>query len=159
MKKILLSILAIFIFMNLFTATATVASEQKQNNQIINYDDGSYLIIEIDNSTTNNIQNRSIITKTSTKTATKYDNKDEVVWVYSLHATFEIEIGRSAVCTSATYSVDIYDDSWKFSDGEAYTLNNIGYGKGKFKLKVLGITIQTVEIDLSLSSDIYSNIS
>ena len=159
MKKILFIILSLLLLTNLFNVNAAEpVVEVNDDTEVIYYDDGSYLVIEITEST-NQIQPRAPMTKTSTKSATKYDRNDEILWIFELHATFLIEIGQYAQCTNATYSVDIRDNAWKFSDGSTSTLNNIGYAYGTFKHKVLGITVQTIEVELSLASDIYSNIS
>lgn len=160
MKKILFVILSLFLFSGVFTLSAQESvNTENTNKEIIYYEDGSYIIISIFEEETLPLQARTPSTKTATKHVIKYDKDDVTLWEYILEGTFSIEIGRSAVCTNASYTVDIYKDSWKFSDGDAYTLNNIGYGVGTFKKKLLGVTIQTVEIDLSISSDIYGNIS
>ena len=159
MKKILFIILSLLLLTNLFNVNAAEpVVEVNDDTEVIYYEDGSYLVIEITEST-NPIQPRAPFYKDGTKTVTRYNNDNEYLWEYHLHATFLIEIGQYAQCTSASYSIDIYDDAWKFSDGATSTLNNIAYGQGLFKHKVLGITVQKVEIDISLSSDIYSNLS
>lgn len=159
MKKILFVFLSLLLLTNLFNVNAAEpVVEVNDNTEVIYYEDGSYLVIEITEST-NPIQPRAPFYKNGSKEVTKYNSDNEILWIYTLNCTFYIEIGQYAQCTSASYTVDNYDDSWKFSDGSTSTLNNIGYGKGLFKHKLLGITIQKVEIDISLSSDIYSNLS
>ena len=160
MKKILFVFLSLLLLTNLFNVNAAEpVVEVNDDTEVVYYDDGSYLVVETTEEIETSVQPRTPFYKRAEKVATKYNNDDEIQWKYTLEGNFLIEIGQSVECTNALYNVVIYNDVWKFSDGEAYPQNNVAYGLGKFKHKVLGITVQTVELNLSLVCDIYSNIS
>jgi hypothetical protein len=122
-------------------------------------DDGSYIVYTISQENSGFIMLIDEYSKTCQKTVTKYSNNDEVLWVYVLNATFLISDGVSSSCISTTYSTTINDTSWKFSDGNSYYNGNVAYGEGVFKNKVLFVTIQTINIDISLTCDVNGNVS
>lgn len=162
MKK-LISLLLVFCLFG--TMSISVSAINKGNAIVIGeyekiyLEDGSYIIITTTQVDVNNGLSRSATTYSKTKTATNYDSDDQIVWQYVLSCTFSVNQGVSATCTSATYTYDIYNTSWSFSDGNSYASGNTGYGEGLFRRKVLFVTVSNVTIDLKLTCDIYGNIS
>ena len=96
---------------------------------------------------------------TGEKYATFEDSAGKVEWEYTLSAAFSYVSGSSSTCTSASYSKNIYDSSWSFSDGSATKSGNVATGKGKFVCKILFIPYKTYTIDLSITCDIYGKLS
>ncbi len=125
--------------------------------------DGSYIVYELyeESSKSNNIMTYSLAstyssnssyTKTGTRTVTKYDSNDKLLWQYVLTATYFVNEGVSATCTSSSYSKTINNTFWKFSNGSTSYSDNTAYGKGKFTYKVLWLfSSDTINIDIELS--------
>ena len=67
--------------------------------------------------------------------------------------------GKSSTCIDASYTQTIYESDWTFSDGAAIKSGNTAIGNGNFKLKFFFVTVQTYEIDISLTCDVYGNVT
>lgn len=98
-------------------------------------------------------------TKLGEKIVNLYDSKDNLQWTYTLTGTFKVNEGVSAVCTNSTYSSVIYEKSWSLSAHENSYSDNIAYGTAVYKRKVLFITTNTYDIDVSIGCNIYGNIA
>ena len=164
MKKtlILLILFSVMISVALpISASTSNTNIGPENKDIIFFDDGSYLITEIKFDIDNNNYTTASTTynKRGTKTANYYSNDDELLWVYTLTGEFTVTNGISATCTNATHSKTIYSSKWSFSDESTYAARNVAHGKGVFKKKVLLITMETVDVDLSITCDVYGNLS
>ena len=97
--------------------------------------------------------------KTGELEVEKYNANGKLLWTYTLTGTFLIEADVPCVSTNATYTTEIYKDTWSFSDGSTLYVGNHVTGYGIFKCKVLFITTQTINIDVTLYCDSYGNIS
>jgi len=135
--------------------------ETADGTKVIQLKDGGKITL-----TTTDYVDDSIVTRAATANTTgksrevKYtNNSGDVEWVYTLSAVFSYTPGVSSTCTNATYSEEIYDSSWHFSDGAATRSGNTAYGVGTFKHKVLFITTATYNIDISLTCDTYGNVN
>ena len=138
-------------------AAEPVSNEISESVTITYLDDGSYIVKTI---VSNPVESRSsTFTKTGNIVASHYSGDDERLWQYTLYGEFLVNSGVSAVCTSATYTQNIYASSWSFSNGQATASGNTAYGVGTFKDKVLFVTIKTVDVDLNIVCDIYGNLS
>lgn len=128
--------------------------------QVIYFEDGSYLTISPAVVVEENSNTRaSTLTKTGTKNATYTKSNGDLAWKYTLTATFSYVSGTSSTCTSASYTKNIYDTSWEFSNGSATKNGNKATGKGTFKDKFLFVTTQTHNVDISLTCDTYGNLT
>ena len=119
--------------------------------------DGYYIVTEISSDPI--IQRSSSFTKTANTVVTVYNANDEIACQYTLFGEFQVVSGVSVVCTSATYTQNIYDTGWSFSNGQATKSGATAYGVGKFTKKVLFITTKEIEIDISFTCDIYGNVT
>ncbi len=163
MKKIFSLLIAIVfslsIAMPAYATTEAIASDAISiidSTEIIQTDDG-YITVEL---VTVEGAARAANTVQKNKVVTKYDTDNRVLWKYTLSATFSYVYGESAVCTNATYNV--FDDSsiWYFSDGSATREGNVAHGYGTFERKLIGlIVLETININISLTCDVYGNIS
>lgn len=129
---------------------------------IIYLDDGSYITTELreEISDVSDSVLRSVsLTKKGSKTVTYYDNNGNISWKYILTGEFSVVEGMSAICTNSTYTENIYDNDWSFSNGSATKSVNVAYGVGTFKKKLLFITTKTVNIDISITCDANGNLS
>lgn len=131
---------------------------QSSDMSIIYTDDGGYILMSMSTVTCKN-QTKSSADLQHRKTYTKYDAQNNISWQYTLTGTFYVNYGVSAVCTGASYDYSINDGSWSFSNGNAYASGNTAYGEGVFTKKFLFITIQTFDVDMSITCDINGNFS
>lgn len=125
------------------------------------YEDGSILTIS---AVYNVIENESISRATSETTSGSRDayftdGNGDLEWKYTLSASFSYVPGVSSSCTSASYSNSTYDSSWSFSEGSATKSGSTAYGKGKYVKQILFVTVNTYNIDLSISCDVNGNLS
>lgn len=128
--------------------------------QVVFLDDGSYIVISgVQIVEDTGKSTRSINTRDARNTAICYSEDDEVLWTYTLHASFAYEPGVSVVCTNAWYEQNIYGRGWKFSDGNATATANYACGVGIFRHKILFITNRTDHVELYIYCDSYGNLS
>lgn len=164
MKRIIVSVVLIVAL--IFTAVSPAFAAEAAPT-IVQAEDGSKIIYYDDGSTVTISPARIVESQTSTYSITKSHAKEvtytgvggNVEWTYTLTATFRYVPGAYAVCDEASYSVKINDNDWTFSNGSATYSGNVAYGKGTFVKKVLGITVKTVDIDISLTCDKNGNIT
>ena len=165
MKRIILSvfILPIALLTNVLSVHAveeiSFDAQTGSKASVVYFDDGSRLVI----SPVYESKDDSSI-KTAANTVTKSrevyceDSNGNLEWKYTLTATFSYNYGVSSTCTSSSYTQTIYDDKWSFSDGSATRSGNTAYGKGHYVKKEWFVVIKNVDIDISLSCDIYGNV-
>lgn len=166
MKKVLLSA---FLTIAMLCAIAFPAYAAEPNYEAIQNDDGSTVIYYDDGSQVTispiyvtEVENTARATSQTVNGArdVKFTDSDgNVEWKYTLSATFSYVYGSSVSCTSATYSNNIYDNAWSFSNGSATKSGNTAYGKGHYTKKLLFVTIKNIDIDISISCDEYGNLS
>ena len=167
MKKRIFSILLTFLLVFTLTPSVFAANDieldDKNTTEIVYLDNGCYIITTLitqDISTLSLVStNSNTFTKTGNKVVACHDKDGNLEWEYTLFAEFEVVEGVTATCTSATYTQTIYASDWSFSNGNATKSGNTAYGVGTFKRKVLFITVDTANIDISISCDVYGNLS
>ena len=163
MKKLFLSLLIIFclIASNVFAVDASeLIPINIDGYTIVTFDDGSVLKISpIIWSEENFVAYSTEKTISGHKTASFTDSSGNLEWQYTLYATFSYIEGVSATCTNTYYTHNIYASGWSFSDGAATTSGNVAQGLGIFVKKFLFITTKTYNIDISITCDIYGNVT
>ena len=167
MKKRIFSILLTVLFVFTLTPSVFAANDIALDNQntteIIYLDNGSYITITLITQDISPLSlestNSTSFTKTGNKVVTCNDKNGNLEWEYTLFAEFSVVEGVSATCASATYTHAIYNNDWSFSNGNATKSGNTAYGVGTFKRKVLFVTTNTSNIDISISCDVYGNLS
>ena len=92
------------------------------------------------------------------KYVTYEDDNGNLEWKYTLSGSFSYQIGLYATCCSASYSQIIYDNDWSFSNGSATATGAVARGLGEFIKTLLFITIKDVDIDITLTCDVYGNV-
>lgn len=135
--------------------------ESDDGTTTVYYEDGSILTIS---AVYNVAENESISRATSETTSGSRDayftdGNGDLEWKYTLSASFSYVPGVSSSCTSASYSNSTYDSSWSFSEGSATKSGSTAYGKGKYVKQILFVTVNTYNIDLSISCDVNGNLS
>ena len=164
MRKVF--IFAIFMLSLLFSNFTINAEEVIDNNSfskikedIIYLENGNYLVKKVKEQNNEMMTRATSYYKTGELEVTEYNINDKLLWTYTLTGTFLIETGVSCVSTNATYATEIYKNTWSFSDGSTSYSGNYVTGYGVFKCKVLFITTQTINIDVTLYCDSYGNLS
>lgn len=135
-----------------FSAFANVAPNVNQD--IKYYEDGSYVITEVENG----ISVFSSGSKTQSKTSTYYDRDGERQWSVTLKSSFTYT-GSSATCTSASVSYNIYDSAWKVKEANASRSGRTATGEFLVKKYWLGIITNTVPITIITTCDNNGNIT
>lgn len=166
MKKIFIIVCTFVLGIFLF-AQSTFASEEKDNLyynnlEIIstsktNNNDGSYYVIRVYEENKRDDDDDNIIT--DFKIYEFYDSDDTLLWEFRLIAQFEVIPGVSVACVYSNYVNFIYQSGWSFENGESHYSGAYAYASGTFKKKVMFITIDTRNVNLSLYCDIHGNVS
>lgn len=140
LSSLLLCCLFIFECLNITSFASDV------NGSVVYFDDGSYLVTIITESTTT----RATKTKSGTKDLTYYDSNDNLEWRITLTGSFSYT-GSSATCTSSSISYDIIENSWKIPTAVASKSGNKAIGDIVAKHYVLGIPTKTVTNTITLT--------
>lgn len=181
MKKAFSVFLLIATFVNLFVFSAFAESannigDNDEVNVVVNEDgskvydngDGTFTIVsaitvtevaDTDTAVTSSTQSTSTAKKVcGNVSAINVDNTGAVRWRYTLYGYFAYIDGETSYCTDTHYTIEIDDNSWHLTSGNAYIQGNTCYGTGKMEFKVLFITTKTVLIDLHISCDVNGNL-
>lgn len=119
------------------------------------FEDGSYTVTTIKQSPTGR---STTYTKVGEKHVDLYNSSDVLQWSYTLIGTFYVNEGVSVVCTESTYSSTIYENSWSLTAHDNSYSNNIAHGTATYKKKVLFVTTNVRDVDVSIGCDIYGNV-
>ena len=117
------------------------------DNDVIYFDDGSYIVISEVEET---VSTRATGTKNGQKTATYVDSDNVVQWKATLKATFTYT-GSSATCTNSSITYTISDSSWKITEATATKSGNKATGDVTAKKYFLGIPTKTVEETITIT--------
>ena len=164
MKKILISLFVILIFPLFFNPKLSVNAQDAPNDELylVNesiqcLNDGSYIIIKTYATPVCTKGGRSFLV--GNKECSKIASDGSIICKYTLTGYFEIDFGVSSSCYDTTYSTIINSNNWSYQNISNYYSGNTAYGEGKFERKLLFIVLETVNINLSVTCDIYGNIS
>lgn len=167
MKKYILCVLLIIttlITASLPTYAVETVSEasgvqMSDGSTVITYEDGSKLTITTEVTEEAPTTRATALNQYAKKTAEYEESDGTLAWTFTLNATFSYVYATSATCTDASYSYTIEDDGWSFSSGSATKSGNKATATGTFKFKVLFITTETQKPSLTLTCDIYGNVT
>lgn len=159
MKK---RILAVFMILSMLSTSLIAVNAQAIEDdaaEVIYFDDGSYLQISAVRTVETQSNTRATLTTVGEKDMTFVNGDGEVEWTYTLTGYFTYTPGLTSACVDAAYTSDIYDSAWSFSNGSAVTSGNTAYGYGSYVKKILFVTIDQYDINISISCDTYGNLS
>jgi len=164
MKKIISLILSFFLLILSVIFPASARDERNEplrggNSKVIACDGGGYLIISDPIVSINPCLKGAALEIEAEQFYAHYDSDNNLEWKYTLYATFECEYGVSSVCANAYYVQNIYNGNWTFSNGAAYTSANTAIGTGRYVKKYLFITLDTIEVSLTLTCDVFGNVT
>lgn len=152
MKRLFSLVCAVLIALTIFTTPVSAYSENALSS-IEYYSDGSYCIIEVLED-----YSRAAGTKNGTKNYSYYSSDNELLWVVSLTGSFTYT-GTTSTCTASNVSVTIYNSSWYAASRESSKSGNVASGTATVSRKVLGITVETKIVNLTLTCDANGNLS
>lgn len=133
--------------------THTSAVSIGTSDSIIYLDDGSYITMTFEETTT-----RASGTTTGHRNLTYTANDGTVCWKATLTATFTYN-GTSATCTASNCSVTVYESNWYTVSKSAAKSGNTATATVTMGRKVLGITIDKDTYSMTISCDKDGNMS
>lgn len=167
MKKLLTTFVSVLLCMSFALPVAAkeelkVKTLPETGNEVISYteyhDDGSYTeIVVISESDLTSAKSGAMTTmsggyyKNGTKIFRQYNAYNELLYTFSLYATYYIQPGAYSVCVNSSCDPYIYDSSWSAASASSYESGNTAYGNAKFVKKLLFITIETHYVNISLT--------
>lgn len=125
---------------------ADTIKEAEEVSETVFFEDGSYLVTEIIR--VNSDSKDSTIK--ATKTSSYYGNNGVLLWKVVLSGSFSYT-GTSSVCTNATCSSFFYDSAWSEKSSSSWYSGNTAYCSATIVRKILGITVYTIPVSISLS--------
>ena len=153
MKRFFSILLVAVMVFALLPVQTYATTETQANSDIIYFQDGSYITVELTWAET-----RASGTKTGSKTY-RYNNSDGVEqWRAVLSGTFSYT-GSSATCTAASCNVTISDSSYYVVSKDVSKSGNKALCTLIMGEKFLGITIDKETINMSITCDANGNLS
>ena len=163
MKKLLFLMIAFVSFFMLVGVKQVSATSESEPTLVSTttetLEDGSYIVTEIYETTSNTNSRSNLYNKTGNKIVTKYSALNVVMWEYTLTASFVVDEGVDAMCSNAGYNYDIKDFTWEFYDGESSWVRNVARGVGTFECTIFFVSAQIVDIDITITCDEYGNLT
>lgn len=160
MKKIISLVLSTILLFSVINTTAfaiSPSSETEVTENIIQYEDGYYAVIEYDEvKAVSTMSTVEYVTHTATYSLR--DSSSTLILTFTLTAKFKVNKGISVTCTSATYSSNVYVSGWSIVSPSASYSGATATATATAKKKVLGITTKSVPISVSLTCDKNGNI-
>ena len=142
MKKL---ISVILVAMLAFTCLPIAGAAETVATKKIEFDDGSYLIVETIRSGA-----RAAHSISGSKPYTYYSASGAAQWKVTLYGTFTYT-GSSATCTASSISTTIYENSWSTGSKSASKSGSKATGSATMKQTKNGLTAKSVPVSLSLS--------
>lgn len=133
-----------------FSVSATNVTDVPE---VVRFEDGSYIMIFTETSTT-----RVANTVSGSKKYVCYDGNDNKDWEAKLSATFAYS-GAWYTCTTANCTVTIYDSQWYEISNTTTRSSNNAFAYLTMGRRVLGVTVERPEYTIKLTCDINGNLS
>ncbi|MDO5401131.1 MAG: hypothetical protein Q4F17_09145 [Eubacteriales bacterium] len=152
MKRFICYALLLCMFFSLIPVTANAAEVSDKNEEVIYFEDGSFLMVSV---RTRNTRSSGSVSADKVYT---FDTGSGVKWEAVLSGSFTYT-GSSATCTSSSVSVDIYDSAWYTVSKSAGKSGASATGSVTMGRKAGGITVDKVPLSLKLTCDANGNLS
>lgn len=149
-KKVISLFLVMTILLSILSLSSFATSEKAAEN-VVRFADGCYFVtVMIEEQVT-----PRATTVTKTKRTVCYDANDVAKCALEVTATFSLNKGTSITCTNATYKTYSYASGWSIESPSVkydnYISSAVAKASGTVKHKVLGVTVKTEPISVSLS--------
>ena len=126
------------------------AEDSSSAAQAIYFSDGSYITIELIDGPDQIETDRGRTSVTKSKAATYYRSDGVKAFTLTVTGIFTYD-GTTSACTSSTYSYTLHESEWSLKTGSASYIGNAASATGTFVRKVLGITVSTKILTVTLS--------
>lgn len=133
--------------MLIFCMIPICGNAAERESEIIRFEDGSYAIVGI---VTN--ETRASGSISANKPYTYYSSNGVAQWKAVLSGSFTYT-GSSATCTKSSCSVTVYNSEWYTISKSAGKSGNTATGSFSIGRKLMGVTVETKDITLTLSCD------
>lgn len=143
MKRVLCSLFVLTILLYIIP----IQSGAAEKPVILYYEDGSYITAEVFIGRT-----RASGSVSGSKTYTYYAGDGNTQWKATLSGSFTYS-GSSAVCTSSSVDVTIYDSSWYTISKSSSKSGHSASGFVTMGEKLGGLTVTRVPVSMSISCD------
>lgn len=153
MKKFVAIIGLILMIASLIPLNAFAAQTDDENADVIWLEDGSYVVVSL-----TQVGSRATSTKSGTKTYTYYAADDTIQWKAALAGTFTYN-GSTSSCTSSDCDITIYNSVWYIYTNMPSKSGNTAKAEVTMKRKLLGVTVQTEDLNITLTCDANGNLS
>lgn len=160
MKRSICWILTVLLTLSAFSISASAENGVKMVpvTETTEYlSDGSYIRISVWEEPV--LSRAGSYQKNGSKSYVLHNASGEPQWEFTLKGIFTVDPGVSSVCTSATYSYDIYNTNWIYNRATSYYTGNQAIGEAEFIRKLLGITVERETCTLTLTCDKNGNLS
>ena len=137
---------------------APVYQEKLVSQETERCPDGSFITITITEQSSSSVRSTAF-SKTGSKSYAAHDKNGHELWRFTVHGTFSVTPGVNAVCTNASYSTSVSNDSWRCESASARKSGNQAIGEAAFVKKFLGITTDRKNCYVVLSCDKNGNLS
>ena len=121
------------------------------------YEDGSSLVISVYEET---VRTRSDLYNRVGRKVYKYrDANGTVLWSFAATGEFRVLEGASVTCISASCSAEVFHEAWACTRRYAETSGSWAIANGEFERSLLGIVVSSESVEVSLTCDVYGNLS
>jgi len=121
------------------------------------YEDGSTLVISV---FVEPVRSRSNLYNRLGRKVYEYRDADgDILWTFAVTGEFRVLEGASVTCISASCSTEIFDEAWVCTRKYAETSGSWAIANGEFERSLLGIVIDRDTVQVSLTCDVYGNLS
>ena len=156
MKKLLsVAFVLVMVFsLVLLPCSADKNDAQKDVSTLISekieyFPDGSSIVTQIFEDEI--ISSKGTVTKSGSKTAAYRDSNNNILCSFTIHGTFSVNTGVSATCTAASYSYTAPGSGWSLKTASATKSGSSAVGTSTFVKKVLLVTVDTRNLNCTLT--------
>ena len=147
--KIIVCVLILSLLpVNIFGAETDIADEN-----VIYFEDGSYIVITI-----SSIETRATNVRIGTKDCKYFNSNNVTQWTLTITGSFTYN-GFSSTCNGASYTVEIENDNWYEISGSAGRSGSTAVAEVTMGQKWLGIKIKEETMQITLTCDANGNLS
>lgn len=152
MKRVVIVVLLICVLFSLFAVNVNASEIEKIETREY-LDDGSYIVIRIVESNM-----RITGTKTGSKTYEYYASNGEVQWSATLFGNFTYT-GATSACSASNVSVTVYSTEWQLVSKTSNRSGNRAIGEVTMAKVQLGVTVNKITRNMTLTCDASGNLS
>ena len=155
MKKLNVIICVLLLAVIVLPMKAFALIPEQKDTQIIYFEDGSSLTIELQIS---GVEMLALMPKTASKVAIFKNSNGVEQWKATLTGTFAYD-GTFSTCSASSINVTISNDEWYMVSKNADKNGNTATGSLTMNRKLLGVIIGREHVELSITCDERGNIS